>query len=117
MEFVQAYTQVLTQAWTDPSYLAELTANPKQVLTELGLDTGSASIQVVTTTEGDGDLGEQVQLFEDGLKTGEVKLYVPATPPLSAAEARMVNLDSEGDNIGPVAATPCCCCCPCCTCT
>jgi hypothetical protein len=113
-EFVRAYTQVLTKAWTDPSYRAQVNSDPKQALEEVGLDTGGATVQVVDTTQGAGDLDEQVRLFEQGVESGQVKLYVPDSPPADAEELKGVRLDAEAasDDV-----TVCCCCCPCCTCT
>ena len=114
-QFVSAYTKVLTQAWSDPSYEEQLESNPKQALQDAGLDTGDASVQVVSSTEGSGDLDQQVQLFEQGLESGTIKLYVPKSPPVDAEELRDVDLEATAQSGDTT--SYCCCCCPCCTCT
>ena len=114
-QFVSAYTQLLAKAWSDPSYQQELESNPKQALSEVGLDTGSATVDVVTTTSGSGNLDEQVQLYESGVESGTLTLYVPPSPPGEAADVNINQLERKGKGDDDV--TVCCCCCPCCTCT
>lgn len=115
--FVSAYTKVLTRAWSDSSYQQELESNPKEALSEAGLNTGDASVQVVSSTQGGGDLDQQVELYEKGLAGGDITLYVPSSPQLDASELSSSQLEaaSKGELADDV--TVCCCCCPCCTCT
>jgi hypothetical protein len=110
--FVRGYTKVLTNAWSDESFMARLTDAPSATLSEYGLDVGSAAVEIVTATAGSASLDDQVELWEQGIASGAVKLYVPDVPQVETSELSDDQLDSVagGDSY-------CCCCSPCCTCT
>jgi hypothetical protein len=110
--FVRGYTKVLTNAWSDDAFMQRLSADPTSTLSEFGLDAGSAQVEVVTSVAGEASLDDQVALWESGIASGAVKLYVPEVPQVETTELSDDQLDSVsgGD-------TYCCCCSPCCTCT
>ena len=110
--FVRGYTKVLTNAWSDEAFMKRLTSKPTETLAEYGLDAGKASVEVVTAMAGAASLDDQISLWESGLASGQVKLYVPTIPQIDTKELSDDQLESVsgGD-------TYCCCCCPCCTCT
>lgn len=110
--FVRGYTKVLTNAWSDEAFLKRLTSNPTSTLSEFGLDAGSARVQIVTAVAGAASLDDQISLWESGLASGSVQLYVPEVPQVETSELSDDQLDSVsgGDDY-------CCCCSPCCTCT
>jgi hypothetical protein len=110
--FVRGYTKVLTNAWSDEAFMKRLTSKPTETLAEYGLDAGKASVEVVTDMHGAASLDDQISLWESGLASGNVKLYVPTLPQIDTKQLSEDQLDSVsgGD-------TYCCCCCPCCTCT
>jgi hypothetical protein len=112
-EFLAGYTRVLTNSWSSTEYSDRLTATPKEVLAEAGLNVPSgASIHVVRDVAGDASLDAQIAEWEQAEKSGKYVLYVPATPMIDTAEL------SEGDLESVSAGTDyCCCCCPCCSCT
>lgn len=114
-EFVKGYTKILTNAWSDDSFADQLNANPKQVLSEYGLEVpAGASVEIVSSTAGDGNLDEQVEIWEKGEESGTYKLYVPEVPQVESGELSEAELDAVS---GAGDVTVCCCCSPCCTCT
>jgi hypothetical protein len=112
-EFVKSYTKILTSAWSDEAFAAKLHEDPAAVLNENGLEVpAGASVEIVSQTQGEGDLDDQVKIWEDGLESGKLTLYVPAMPQVEPGEL------SESELEGVAGGTDyCCCCSPCCTCT
>lgn len=110
--FVRGYTKVLTNAWSDEAFMQRLASSPTATLAEFGLDAGSATVQIVTSVAGSASLDDQIALWESGLASGTVELYVPEVPQVETTELSDDQLDSVsgGDSY-------CCCCSPCCTCT
>jgi hypothetical protein len=112
--FIGGYSKVLTRAWTDPKYLAELKANPKQVLDQAGLTTpASAQVHLVTQALGAGSLDSQIAMWTAGAHTGHYQLVVPEHPQLSDANLKSLTHGQAA----PADTTVCCSCCPCCCCT
>ena len=113
-EFVTNYAKLLTHAWTDESFANRLTSDPKAVLSEAGLPVSStATIDIVRGTTGEGDLDEQVKLWEAGESSGHYTLYVPQTPQIDEGELSEAELEGVA-GAGDVSVSLCCCCCPCC---
>lgn len=113
-EFVNAYTRALINTWSSEEYAAKLGSDPRTALAEAGLELPvGAQINVVRTIpEGreEGNLEEQVALYEQGLTTKIFEFHIPETPQIDIAEL------NEGD-LASVAAGGNSCCCPCCCCT
>jgi len=111
-QFVGAYTKLLTNAWSDEAFLARVKSDPKTALEEAGLSVpAGANIQILDT-QGEGSLDDQVKLWEEGVASGDIKLYVPAVPQIQTEEL------SESELAGVAGGDSyCCCCSPCCTCT
>jgi hypothetical protein len=111
-KFVGAYTKLLTNAWSDEAFMQRVRSNPSQALEEVGLSVPSGTKITVSDSKGEGNLDEQVTLWEQGIASGEVTLYVPEVPQIDTAElseSELANV-AGGDSY-------CCCCSPCCTCT
>ncbi len=112
--FVKSYTKILTNAWSDEGFAAQLSENPTAVLAEYGLDVpAGSSVEIVSSTAGEGNLEDQVAIWEEGETTGNYKLYVPEVPQVEAGELSEADLDA----VSGAGDTYCCCCSPCCTCT
>jgi hypothetical protein len=113
-EFVTNYAKLLTSAWTDESFANRLTSDPQAVLSESGLPVSStATVDIIRETSGEGDLDEQVRLWEQGESTGHYKLYVPKTPQIEEGELSDAELEGVA-GAGDTSVTVCCCCSPCC---
>ena len=112
-KFIKAYSAVLTNAWADPKYLANLQANPASVLSTAGLAVpAGVKINIKTEKAGEGSLEDQMRLWESGLKSGSIDLFVPTTPQISEGELSSEQLEAVAGG------SDCCCCCtPSCTCT
>ena len=110
--FVRGYTKILTNAWSDESFMERLKSNPKEVVGEYGLETNGGNVEIVTQTSGEGNLDDQVRLWEEGATSGTYTLYVPEVPQIETQELSESELEgvAGGDDY-------CCCCSPCCTCT
>lgn len=112
-EFVKSYTTILTSAWSDEAFARRLNEDPKAVLTENGFDVPSdATVEIVSSTAGEGDLEDQIRIWQEGLESGSLKLYVPEMPQVEAGELSESELEAVAGGT-----TYCCCCSPCCTCT
>jgi hypothetical protein len=113
-EFVANYAKLLTNAWSDESFANRLTSDPNAVLAESGLPVSStATVDIVRQTSGEGDLDEQVRLWEQGESSGHYTLYVPATPQIEEGELSEAELEGVA-GAGDTSVTICCCCSPCC---
>ena len=111
-QFVGGYTKLLTNAWSDEAYMQRVKSDPLQVLDEVGLKVPAGTKVTIKDSAGEGNLDEQVNLWEQGLKSGDITLYVPQVPQIETAEL------SEGELAGVAGGDSyCCCCSPCCTCT
>jgi hypothetical protein len=110
--FVAGYTKILANAWSDESFRQRLNDDPHGVLAESGIEIpADGKVEIVNAIAGDANLDEQVELWEQGTKSGNYRLYVPGEPQVDTAEL------SEGELAGVAGgATYCCCCSPCCTC-
>ncbi|CAN5259375.1 hypothetical protein BH10PSE4_BH10PSE4_03420 [soil metagenome] len=104
--FVHAYSKLLVEAWTDPSFKSLLEANPTAVAKNVGLNPGSGTV-TLEAGSGSPDVTKQIDAWNQGASTGKYILYVPSEPQLG--------VQSSGDTVGDT--SYCCCCCPCCTCT
>jgi hypothetical protein len=111
-QFVGAYTKLLTNAWSDEAYMKQVHSDPKAALAEVGLEVPSGATITVSDSKGEGNLDDQVKLWEEGAKSGSITLYVPDVPQIDTQEL------SESELAGVAGGTDyCCCCSPCCTCT
>src|ERR1700757_4007484 len=111
-QFVGAYTKLLTNAWSDEAFMNKVRSSPAAALEEVGLNVPAGATIDIEDSQGEGNLDEQVCLWEEGSKTGKITLYVPEVPQIDTAEL------SEAELAGVAGGdTYCCCCSPCCTCT
>ena len=111
-EFVGGYTKLLTNAWSDDAFMKRIRSNPTEALEEVGLKVPSGAKIDVRESQGQGNLDDQVKLWEEGSASGNITLYVPDVPQIDTAEL------SESELSGVAGGTDyCCCCSPCCTCT
>lgn len=113
-EFVSNYAKLLTNAWNDEAFAQRLMSSPQAVLSESGLPVpADADVQIVRQTSGDGDLDEQVRLWDAGESSGHYTLYVPETPQIEEGELSEAELEGVA-GAGDTSVTICCCCSPCC---
>ena len=112
-QFVGAYTKLLTNAWSDEAFMKRVRSDPKQSLEEVGLSVPAGATIHIEDTKGEGNLDEQVKLWEEGTASGNITLYVPDVPQIDTAELS----ESELEGVAGGDTTYCCCCSPCCTCT
>lgn len=113
--FMKAYARVLAKVWNkdDDSFQKSLLADPEAVLKSEGLDSQGAKVNVITEITADGTLDDQVRLWNDGVKSGNIDLYVPLTQPedvedMDLTDAELENVAGGGDCC--CTCTPCCCC-------
>jgi hypothetical protein len=112
-KFLKGYTIVLTKAWADQKYLQDLKVNPNHALAEAGLPVPpGVSVKVHTEKQGEGTLEDQIRLWEAGLKSGSIDLFVPQEPQMKEGELSSGQLEAIAGG-----ADCCCCCTPSCTCT
>lgn len=118
-EFVNAYTRVLVNAWSSEEFSAQLESDPRAALAEAGLEVPEGvEVKVVREAGGpEADLAPQERLNKQyerwtaAEETGEVIVFVPATPRVDVKDLEMSDLESvAGGDFN-------CCCCPCCCCT
>ena len=94
--FVKSYTKILTNAWSDDTFKQRLQSDPKSVLGEYGLDIPpSATVDIVTSTQGEGSLDDQVSIWEQGENTGNYTLYVPDVPQVEEGELGGTQLEGH----------------------
>ena len=109
--FVDAYSRILTRAWSDERFAARLEADPRGELAEYGLHVPlDAELSVTRESHGEPDLEALLTRWCAGQETGRFELCVPVTPQLLTKEL------SEADLAVVSAGTAgaCCSCCPCC---
>ncbi len=118
-EFVNAYTRVLVNAWSSEEFSEQLDKDPRAALAEAGLEVPEGvNVKVVREAEGpeaglapQERLDKQYERWTAAEETGEVIVYVPATPRVDVKDLEMSDLESvAGGDVN-------CCCCPCCCCT
>ncbi len=112
-EFVNSYTAVLIQAWSNEDYAARLEYNPQAALAEAGLElprgaTICISRDMPDVVNRDGVEG-QVDLYEAGLVTGYFEFKVPVVPMVSTSELSDADLDSVAAGQVGCSCCPCCC--------
>ncbi len=111
--FMKKYGAVLRKVWGEggEAYFAKLTASPEEMLKIEGLDPGTAKVTIKTETL-KGTLDDQVRLWNDGLKSGSIDLYIPTKKPEAADDSDL----SDADLAAVAGGGDCCCCCtPCCS--
>lgn len=113
--FMKAYAGVLRKVWNsdDESFKNRLLAAPDVVLKEEGLDPHGAKVNVITQITADGTLDDQVQLWNEGLKSGKIDLYVPLKQPEDIEDQDLTDAELESVAGG---GDCCCTCSPCCCC-
>jgi len=112
-QFVGGYTKLLTNSWSDEAFKKRLLADPVRVLEEVGLSVPAGTSVDIRDSQGQGDLDDQVKLWEEGLHSGKITLYVPDAPAIDTSELS----ESELEGVAGGSDSYCCCCSPCCTCT
>lgn len=109
--FVDAYSRILTRAWSDETFAARLEGDPREVLAEYGLHVPpDAELTVTREAYGEPDLEMLLTRWSAGQQTGRFELCVPVTPQLKTKE--LTEADLAVVSAGTAGA--CCSCCPCC---
>ena len=112
--FMKKYGAVLRQVWAEDgdAYLAKLKQSPEETLKAEGLDPGTAKVTIINESK-DGTLDDQVKLWNDGLASGSIDLYIPEAKPDAADDSDL----SDADLAEIAGGGDCCCSCtPCCSC-
>lgn len=115
-EFVDAYTRILTTAWSSEEYSARLESNPEEALREQGLEVPAGATVAITRQipddAGDPSLDVAVGKWEAGKDSGTYVLSVPDSPQLGTEELSEADLMAvaAGVTISHCCCTPCCCC-------
>lgn len=86
--FIRAYTRILVSSWSDESYLNRLITNPRDVLSQEGLEIpDSVAVRVERTgalvldgPSSEAALDQQVSRWLDAEEQGELLLYIPDAP-------------------------------------
>ena len=112
-KFVGAYAKLLSNAWSDEAFMQHVQSDPVQALEEVGLSVPSGVKITISDSKGDGTLDDQIELWEKGIASGDVTLYVPEAPKVDTAELT----EGELEGVAGGDTSYCCCCSPCCTCT
>ncbi|NIS80075.1 MAG: hypothetical protein GTO14_07675 [Anaerolineales bacterium] len=116
-EFLKGYSDLVWNMWeTDGQLKDRLLNEPVAVLKEFGLDPGGASLNIITEIVEEGSLDDQVRMWNEGLSTGSIDLYVPLEKPADLSDIELSDADLEAVAGG---AGDCCCSCssPCCSCS
>ncbi|WP_162625218.1 hypothetical protein [Streptomyces cadmiisoli] len=77
-EFINCYTRLLTQVWGSEECSRRLDEHPRTLLSEVGLNiSADATLHVLREEIAGFHLGHQIDLWNQGLQTGQFTLYVP----------------------------------------
>jgi hypothetical protein len=110
--FVDAYTMLLTSSWSSEEFARGLEADPQRALAEAGLHVPpGAQVRIVRIASGEPDLDSQIDLWEEGRRTGQYILHVPPTPRIYMRELTDSDLGavSGGNAVGCSSCCPCSC--------
>src|SRR5205814_633702 len=89
--FVDAYTRVLTGSWSSEEYARRLDEDPRAALAESGLSVpDGADVELVRTASGEPDLAAQVELWEEGRRTGRYRLDATCAEVLAGMDAPLM---------------------------
>ncbi|NVM57429.1 MAG: hypothetical protein HWN51_04855, partial [Desulfobacterales bacterium] len=109
-----AYARILGRVWKEEDdFKAGLLANPEETLKAEGLDPQDAKVSIITEIKEQGTLDDQIRLWEEGLSSGSIDLYIPPAPPKDAFE----DVELTEEELELVAGGGCCTCAASCTCT
>ena len=80
--FLEHYLTLIRKAWSKPDYLTLVLENPRQALAEHSLQIpADAQIEIVLMQDArDGRVEDQVDDWEEGLKTGYFRLMLVVPP-------------------------------------
>lgn len=100
-EFVDAYTRVLVNAWSSDEFSALLQSDPRTALSDAGLEVPEGvEVKVIRGAGGsEADLAPQERLSKQyerwaaAEETGEVIVFVPATPRVDMKDLELSDLE------------------------
>ena len=117
-KFLQCYGNLLVQAWGMPALMERLKNDTVDVLKEFALDPGTAKVNVLAPGDPNNlnilepSAASQAELWNHGVTSGEIDLYIPESPPEDAGSTELS--DEELMAVAGGWSISCCSCCPCC---
>ena len=116
-KFLQIYGTLLVKTWEDQALKQRFMTAPADVLKEFGLDAGTSKINVIEPWQAVDPAQctpeSAVQLWNDGLDSGEITFVYPSQMP-EGAEGMELSVQQMQAIAG--GGDACCCCTPCCSC-
>lgn len=108
--FQKAYSIFLGKAWTSESNMSLAKADPASALQAAGFDIPDGAQVTLHGIDGYGNMEDQFNLYQVGLKTGNFAFSLPSAPPSKGHIVDPNTMKADDTSY-------CCCCCPCCSCT
>lgn len=111
-KFVESYANMVARTWADESYLELILADPAGTFAAAGLPVAEGAVFRIIQCKvtGQGSIGEQVDAWLEGIRTGRYDVFVPIRPDDIEIPGGGAPGACAGGDIN-------CCCTPCCCCT
>jgi hypothetical protein len=113
VRFVNAYTRSLITAWSSEEYSDLLARDPRCALVESGVALPADSVvdvvRDVPDDAGEDDIDMQVELYEQGLRSGRFVFRIPLAPRVRTVELSDGDLDAVHAGVAGCSCSPCCC--------
>lgn len=101
--FLRGYARLLTSAWSSRRFTELLDADPRSALARCGLAVPDGAQTRILDEDGQAgglDPDAAVALWEDGLRTGTFRVFVPSTPQPDTSALLLRALDRPAALVG-----------------